>query len=104
MKHTSFFSLHRSFVMVMTMAGMMAACDNMPGNNSDKWRFYQEIHVSGGTSGQVDAAWTGSSGSYKTHENSYYGGSRQSNYKPYEPYGGYEPGSAKTYYRGSDEE
>ena len=89
---------------------LLSSCDGLPGNNADKWRFYQEIHVSGGTYGQTNAAWTGNS-RYELHENSYYGGSvssgtgsYRSNYEPYKPYQGYEVGSAKPYYRGDDEE
>jgi hypothetical protein len=91
-------------------AMLVTACDGLPGNNQDKWRFYQEIHVSGGTSGQADAAWKGST-RYELHENSYYGGdeasgvsSYRSDYEPYKPYQGYEVGSAKQYYRGDTDE
>ena len=89
---------------------LLGACDNLPGNDTDKWRFYQEIHVQGGTSGQVDAAWKGSS-RYEVHENGYYGGSEssgthsyRSTYEPYKPYQGYEVGSSKQYYRGDDDD
>lgn len=77
----------------------------MPGNDKDKWRFHQEIHVQGGTTGGSDSPI--SSSDYELHENNYYGSSSsgvtdyRSNYEPYKPY---ETGSATQYYRGDAEE
>ena len=96
------------FVRLILIVPLLCSCDSMPGNNSDKYRFYQELNVQGGTSGQADAAYSGGS-NYTPHENSYYGGSNagttdyRSNYEPYKPYEGYKVGDAKQYYRGEAE-
>lgn len=95
--------------LVTLLSPFIAACDSMPGNNSDKYRFYQELNVQSGTSGQADAAYRGGGANYEIHENNYYGGSNagttdyRSNYEPYKPYEGYKVGDAKQYYRGETE-
>ena len=65
--------------------------------------------MQGGTTGGATSP-IGSS-DYQIHDNSYYGGGSssgvsdyRSNYKPYEPYQGYEVGSATQYYRGDGDE
>lgn len=98
------FTAHSSLLAIVLLALLFTACDNLPGNDTDKWRFYQEIRVQGGTSGQVDAAYKGAS-DYELHENKYYGNTSSSSYhSTYEPYKPYEPGTATQYYRGSDDD
>ena len=96
-------------VSVAATAALLTSCDQLPGNDKDKWRFHQEIRIQGGTTGGSQSPV--SSSDYQIHENGYYGGSAssgvsdyRSNYKPYEPYKGYEVGSSKQYYRGDSDD
>lgn len=93
------------YIAIVCATTILVGCDMFPGNDKDRWKFYQEIHVQGGTTGGTNSAI--SNDEYELHENSYYGGSSggvhdyRSNYEPYKPY---EPGKAKQYYRGDTDE